>query len=81
MQMGGIGTERRRGNQKIRFHELRHTWASWHVQEGTPSLVRKELGGWETIEMVQKYAHLGRSHLAAHQTTSRSRHKLSSCPP
>ena len=25
----------------------------------------KELGGWETIEMVQKYTHLGKSHLAA----------------
>ena len=23
----------------------------------------KELGGWETIEMVQKYAHLSASHL------------------
>lgn len=50
----------------FRFHDLRHTWASWHVQAGTPLLVLKELGGWETIEMVQRYAHLGRSHLAEH---------------
>lgn len=27
-------------------------------------MVLKELGGWETIEMVQKYAHLAPSHLA-----------------
>jgi integrase len=36
------------------WHDLRHTWASWHVQAGTPLMVLKELGGWETIQMVQK---------------------------
>lgn len=49
--------------QDFRFHDLRHTWASWHVQSGTPLMVLKELGGWETIEMVQKYAHLNADHL------------------
>jgi integrase len=50
----------------FRFHDLRHTWASWHVQNGTPLMVLKELGGWETLEMVQRYAHLAPSHLASH---------------
>ncbi|MBO7839521.1 tyrosine-type recombinase/integrase [Burkholderia pseudomallei] len=50
-------------------HDLRHTWASWHVQHGTPLMVLKELGGWETIAMVQKYAHLAPSHLAQHAGT------------
>ncbi|WP_430691802.1 tyrosine-type recombinase/integrase [Paraburkholderia graminis] len=40
----------------FRWHDLRHTWASWHVQRCTPLLVLKELRGWETIEMLQKYA-------------------------
>jgi len=48
----------------LRFHDLRHTWASWHAQAGTPSAVLQELGGWASPEMVQKYAHLGRSHVA-----------------
>ncbi len=29
-------------------------------------MVLKDLGGWETIEMVQKYAHLAPTHLAQH---------------
>jgi len=36
------------------------------VQRGTPLMALKELGGWETISMVQKYAHLAPSHLAQH---------------
>jgi hypothetical protein len=28
--------------------------------------VLQKLGGWETLEMVMKYAHLAPSHLAAH---------------
>ncbi|ANW48805.1 tyrosine-type recombinase/integrase [Burkholderia pseudomallei] len=51
------------GMVDFHWHDLRHTWASWHVQHGTPLMVLKELGGWETIAMVQKYAHLAPSHL------------------
>lgn len=57
------------GVSDFTWHDLRHTWASWHVQAGTPLMVLKELGGWERIEMVQKYAHLAPSHLAAHANT------------
>lgn len=49
--------------KNFHFHDLRHTWASWHVQAGTPLYTLKNLGGWETLEMVNKYAHLNAEHL------------------
>ncbi|KGS90724.1 prophage DLP12 integrase domain protein [Burkholderia pseudomallei MSHR5596] len=39
------------------------------LQHGTPLMVLKELGGWETIAMVQKYAPLAPSRLAQHAGT------------
>ena len=52
------------GIENFRWHDLRHTWASWHVQQGTPLAVLQELGGWESSDMVRRYAHLGREHTA-----------------
>ena len=47
----------------FRWHDLRHTWASWHVQSGTPLRELMELGGWASYEMVLRYAHLATEHL------------------
>ena len=49
-----------------RRYDLRHTWASWHVQAGTPLHVPQELGRWESAEMVRRYAHFSSEHLAEH---------------
>jgi integrase len=54
----------RAGIEDFRWHDLRHTWASWHVQQGTPLFALQELGGWESPEMVRRYAHLTAEHLA-----------------
>ena len=40
------------------------TWASWHVQNGTPLFALQELAGWETEKMVRRYAHFAAGHLA-----------------
>lgn len=52
------------GLPRLRWHDLRHTWASWHVQAGTPLHALQELGGWASYEMVKVYAHLSSGHLA-----------------
>lgn len=57
---------KRVGIEDFRWHDLRHTWASWHVQNGTPLHVLQELGAWESVEMVRRYAHLGQNHLASY---------------
>ncbi|WGM00949.1 site-specific integrase [Arsenophonus nasoniae] len=57
---------KRSGIKDFRFHDLRHTWASWLVQAGVPLSALQEMGGWESIEMVRRYAHLSPSHLTEH---------------
>ncbi len=48
----------------LRFHDLRHNWATKHIEAGTDLLALKELGGWKTLEMVQRYAHPSTDYLA-----------------
>ncbi len=57
---------KRAGIENFRWHDLRHTWASWHVQNGMPLFALQEMAGWETEKMVRRYAHLGVGHLAAY---------------
>lgn len=56
----------RAGLPRLRFHDLRHAWASWHLQEGTPSRIVQELGAWASPSMVKRYGHLQIEHLKAY---------------
>ena len=49
---------RRAGLRRVRWHDLRHTWASQLASAGVPLLQIMEWGGWTSLAMVQRYAHL-----------------------
>jgi integrase len=53
------------GIKDFRFHDLRHTWASWHRQTGTSCDELKDLGGWKSRTMVDRYAKYATEHLSA----------------
>jgi integrase len=55
---------KRAGLADFRFHDLRHTWASWHRQAGTSTDELKDLGGWKSLVMVDRYAKFGTKHLS-----------------
>ncbi len=55
---------KRAGIENFRWHDLRHTWATWQRQAGTPTHELQRLGGWKTSAMVERYAHLAPDQLA-----------------
>jgi integrase len=62
---------------KLRWHDLRHTWATWHAQAGTPAIVLQALGGWKDARMVRTYTHLAALDLLGHANAIR----LPAAPP
>ena len=51
------------GIKDFRWHDLRHTWATWLRQNDVPTWVLQELGGWKSEAMVRRYAHMSVKHL------------------
>ena len=63
---------KRVGLEDFTWHGLRHTWASWHVQNGTPLEVLQKLGGWSSLQMVLRYGHLSPGLLAQYADNERA---------
>lgn len=63
------------GLPPMRWHDLRHTFASWAIQGGVTLAELMQLGAWKSYSMVLKYAHLAPDHLAqAAELIARSGH-------
>lgn len=49
--------------QKVVFHTLRHTYASWLVMKGVDLYTTQKLMGHKSNQMTQRYAHLAPGYL------------------
>ncbi len=56
---------KRAGIGPLRWHDLRHTFASWAVQNGVRLEELMQLGGWSDYRMALRYGHLAPSQVAS----------------
>ncbi|QPS54330.1 tyrosine-type recombinase/integrase [Serratia plymuthica] len=52
--------------ENFRFHDLRHTWASWLIQAGVPLSILLDCGGLGANRRVRSQAYLASDHLSEH---------------
>ena len=66
------------GLGRIRFHDLRHTFASQLVMSGVDIVTVKDLLGYKTIKMTMRYSHLNQEHkkLAMRRLMARYGHQM-----
>jgi len=66
----------RAGIREFRFHDLRHTFASWYMMNGGDLYELAKILGHSNIKMTERYAKLGRQHIARTGNTAREIWKL-----
>jgi len=62
---------KRAGIKDFRFHDLRHTFASWFMMNGGDLYELAKILGHSNIKMTERYAKLGRKHIARTGSTAR----------
>ena len=60
----------------FRFHDLRHTFASWYMMKGGDLYELAKILGHANIKMTERYAKLGRQHIARTSNIAREVWKL-----
>ncbi len=68
------------GIEDFRFHDLRHTFATWHMLNGGDLHVLAKILGHANIKMTERYAKLARKHIARTSSTAREIWKLMEQP-
>jgi len=66
----------RAGVKDFRFHDLRHTFASWFMMNGGDLYELAKILGHSNIKMTERYAKLARQHIARTGSTAREIWKL-----
>jgi integrase len=64
--------------ENFRFHDLRHTFASWYMMNGGDLYELAKILGHANIKMTERYAKLGKTHIARTGDTARGMWKLMS---
>ena len=64
------------GISDFRFHDLRHTMASWYMMNGGDLYELAKILGHSNIKMTERYAKLGKQHIASTGSTAREIWKL-----
>jgi integrase len=64
------------GIREFRFHDLRHTFASWYMMNGGDLYELAKILGHSNIKMTERYAKLAKKHIASTGNTAREIWKL-----
>ncbi|HZU24350.1 MAG TPA: site-specific integrase [Bryobacteraceae bacterium] len=64
------------GIEEFRFHDLRHTFASWYMMNGGDLYELAKILGHSNLKMTERYAKLARKHIARTGSTAREMWKM-----